>query len=89
MRKHENHCDNAKDALKSSSVSFTSNCNELKLKIPLRVVYGVKGYSPLHLIHSFRIPEFVPIDYMHCVLLGVIKRLAKLWFESTHHKNDW
>ena len=54
-----------------------------------QVVYGVKGYSPLHLINSFKVPEFVPVDYMHCVLLGVAKKFAKLWFDSSFHRDEW
>jgi len=26
---------------------------------------------------------------MHCVLLGVVKLLLKLWFTSTHHRELW
>ena len=49
----------------------------------------MKGFSPLHVVDSFRIPERVPVDYMHVVLLGVARKLSKLWFNSSSHKNDW
>ena len=29
----------------------------------------------------------MPIDYMHCVLQGVCKRLTSLWFNSRNHTN--
>ena len=29
------------------------------------------------------------IDYMHCVLLGVVKTLLKLWFSSSHSKEPY
>ena len=47
----------------------------------------MKGFSPLHIVNSFRIPECVPIDYMHSVLLGIARKLSKLWFDSSSHKN--
>ena len=55
----------------------------------MQVVYGVKGYSVLHLLKTFDIIEGNPIDYMHCVLLGVVKKLFKLWFNSTYHRCEW
>lgn len=39
----------------------------------LQVVDGVKGYSPLHILPSFNVTKCAPVDYMHCVLLGVTK----------------
>ena len=29
------------------------------------------------------------IDYMHCILLNVVRRLVHLWFDSTHHAEQW
>ena len=29
------------------------------------------------------------IDYMHCVLLDVVRLLMQLWFDSTHHSQPW
>lgn len=45
-------------------------------------VHGVKGISPLVLIPSFDIIKQCPVDYMHCVLLGVVKQLCNIWFEK-------
>ncbi len=41
---------------------------------------GVKGLSALHILPSFDIIQGVSIDYMHCVLEGVGKKLCSLWF---------
>ena len=30
-----------------------------------------------------------PIDYMHCVLLGVVRTFTSLWFDSKNHKEPW
>ena len=47
-------------------------------------VYGVKGTSILS--HSIAIPNQCPIDYMHAVLEGVMKKLMQnYWFNSKHH----
>ena len=52
-------------------------------------MYGVKGFSPLNLIPSFDVIQSIPVDYMHCVLLGVVKKIAKLWFDSMYSKREW
>jgi len=31
---------------------------------------------------------FVP-DYLHCVLLGVVRMFASLWFDSCNHDKPW
>ncbi len=41
----------------------------------MQVVCGVKGYSVLHILDDFGIIDGNPVDYMHCVLLGVMKKL--------------
>jgi hypothetical protein len=50
---------------------------------------GVKGYSPLHILPDFDVVKCVPVDYMHCVLEGVLKKLLHLWIDSTNHGKDW
>lgn len=55
----------------------------------LQVVYGVKGYSVLHLLKHFDVIDGNPVDYMHCVLLGVMKKLLGLWLDSRYHCFDW
>ena len=47
-------------------------------------VEGIKGHSVLS---SFvDLPLAAPIDYMHCVLEGVVKRLLEKWVNSTNHR---
>lgn len=49
-------------------------------------VKGVKGLSPLLAITEFDIIRGCPVDYMHSVLLGVVKHLFKLWFHQNLKK---
>lgn len=45
-------------------------------------VNGVKGLSPLARLEHFNMAEsFVP-DYLHAVLLGVVKQITGLWFDN-------
>ena len=41
--------------------------------------------SPLAALYSFGLVNSVAIDYMHCVLEGVVKKLLGLWFD---HSNE-
>ncbi len=45
-----------------------------------RVIDGIKGESALG--NLIDVVDGVPIDYMHCVLEGVTKRLLGIWEES-------
>lgn len=47
-----------------------------------RSVRGMKGPSPLMNLSHFKICWGFPADYMHCLLLGVVRQLADLWFAS-------
>ena len=57
--------------------------------IHMQVEIGVKRFSVLHILRGFDIVNGNPVDYMHCVLLGVVKQLFKLWFTSTYHRCEW
>ena len=49
------------------------------------IVDGVKGPSWLMKLMHYDIIRGTSIDYMHCVLLGVMKLLMSLWFNSVHN----
>lgn len=42
--------------------------------------------SQLTLIDGFDIIRGMPVDYMHGVLLGVVKMLLAKWFDATNKK---
>ena len=54
--------------------------------VRINAVYkGVKGPSIFSLIPKFNIIDgFVP-DFMHSVILGVVRQFSKLWFDSQNH----
>ena len=37
----------------------------------------------------FNIVHGMGIDYMHCVLLNIVRLLVNLWFDSSHHHQAW
>lgn len=52
-------------------------------------VSGVKGISPLLFLPCFNIiTGFVP-EYMHAVLLGVVRQFMTLWLDSSYHCKPW
>ena len=54
----------------------------------VQTVYGVKGRSVLTTLVDFDVINNNPVDYMHCVLLGVVRTFLS-WFDSKHHKEQW
>ena len=50
---------------------------------------GIKGPSWLARLESYDIIKGTGVDYMHCVLLGDVKTLMKLWFSSNHSKESF
>ena len=55
----------------------------------LQAVFGVKGRSVLHTLTDFDVIDSNPVDYMHCVLLGIVRMLISLWFDSKYHREPW
>ena len=60
--------------------------NAEELEIP---IMEVKGFSIISLIPCFSIIDsFIP-DYMHCLLLGVVKTFVDAWLNSSFSGNPW
>lgn len=49
-------------------------------------IKGVRRISCMIAAKDFDLINGFTIDYMHCVLLGVTKKLCTLWFDSSNHK---
>lgn len=54
-----------------------------------KLVKGVKGPSILNTLLYFNLAQaFVP-DYMHCVLLGVVRQFLFFWLNPTKRNQPW
>lgn len=53
------------------------------------VINGVKGISMLLLIPIFNIIKSLPPDYLHSVLLGVVKLFIWLWIDPSNSNKEW
>ncbi|XP_036147846.1 uncharacterized protein LOC118647308 [Monomorium pharaonis] len=53
------------------------------------VVNGVKGVSILMLLPVFNIIKSFPLEYMHSVLLGVVKLFLAAWIDPKNYRAFW
>jgi hypothetical protein len=51
--------------------------------------HGIKGPSPMISFENFDCVNSFTIDYMHCILLGVLKHLLSKWFKSSNKKKAY
>jgi len=52
-------------------------------------VLGVKGPSILSLLPNFNIIQGLVPDYMHSIMLGVVRQMATLWFDSANNSEPF
>lgn len=52
-------------------------------------IRGVKGLGYFNYLPNFDIVRGVSVDYMHCVLLGVMKMMMTLWFDKAHRNEHF
>lgn len=54
-------------------------------------VRGVKSVSPLLLLHNwgFNIVDGFSVEYMHCVLLGVVRQFINIWVSSSTNAEQY
>lgn len=52
-------------------------------------IKGVKSMSCLVAAKYFDLIFGFSIDYMHCVLLGIVKKLMSLWLDSSNHSKPF
>lgn len=71
LRTHENMLDIYKKWNPSSSTKAIRGINELSCMV---------GAADFDLINGYA------IDYMHCILLGIMGKLFSLWLDSSNHK---
>lgn len=57
--------------------------------ISKRPVFGVKGLSCLVSIPDFDLTQCLPVDYMHALMLGVVKTVNDLWLDTKNNKKPY
>lgn len=60
-----------------------------KLKKSPLAIDGVKSVSCLSALKDFDLVSGFAIDYMHCVLLGIMRKLLDLWLNSNNKKEQF
>lgn len=53
------------------------------------VIQGVKGPTILSLLPEFDLIDGVVPEYMHSVILGVVRQFTKLWLDSQYHEEPY
>lgn len=66
-----------------------SNFIDAYKKLKSSPIDGIKKISCLIAAENFDLVDGFAIDVMHCVHLGVMKRLMSLWFEPKHKTNSF
>lgn len=62
---------------------------KLYKQVETEPIQGIRGISCMVAVDGFDVVYGYVIDYMHCVLLGVTKKLLELWFDSKYHKEPF
>jgi len=52
-----------------------------------QAIKGIVGTSPLSCVID--LVDAVPVDYMHTILLGVVRMLLNGWFDSSYHRKPF
>jgi hypothetical protein len=52
-------------------------------------VQGIKGASPMLSLKYVNLTKVFPVDWMHCVLLGVSKYMMNLWFGHANKNRNF
>lgn len=60
-----------------------------KVLIEKKVINGIKGLSPMVGFKHFDMSICFSIDYMHAILLNILKNLFDMWLGSENHKEPF
>ena len=77
------------NAEKRTKESYLNHANKAVHSDPHKSVYGIKGPCWLSALNNFDIINGIGVDYMHCVLVGVVKTLMKLFFSKEYSKEPF
>ncbi|XP_021339849.1 uncharacterized protein LOC110441075, partial [Mizuhopecten yessoensis] len=70
-----------------TKASFTKDAREAVRKGD--AVNGVKGVLPFMMLQYIDPSTVFPVDWMHCVLLGVCKSLMSFWLNAKYKQKDF
>lgn len=68
--------------------SILENMNKWQ-RNPNQSHQGIKGISPMITFEHFDLADCFPIDYMHCVLLGVTKNMLTFWTDPKNKNEEY
>lgn len=79
------------DRKKEEQLRSHENIAEIysKQKPPFNPVNGIKSISCMVRADGFDLVHGFGIDYMHCILLGVMRKLLNLWLNSSNHNKPY
>ena len=80
------HC---KERTHGETIEHARAADSLLLEGKQTSVFGVKGSTWFMFVPSFDIVRGVALDYMHCILLGVMKMLLNLWFDKAYRNESF
>lgn len=77
--------------IKKENISLRTHKDILNLYSNLKTspIFGVKNISCMIAARHFDLINCFSIDYMHCVLLGVVRKLLDLWLNSKYHNEAY
>lgn len=58
-------------------------------RYPNKSFRGIKGISPMIAFKNFDLANSFCVDYMHCVLLGVVKNLLNFWTDTRYKREPF
>ena len=73
-----------KERTHKETLKHVQMTNSLLLKGKQTPVFGVKGTTWFIYVPGFDIIGGIALEYMHCILLGVMKMLLNLWFDKAY-----
>lgn len=83
---------------KKSVIRYTKGDHQLRThneiiaiyrKLHSDVIIGVKSISSMVAANEFDLVNGFAIDPMHCVFLGIVKKLFSLWLDSKYHSKPF
>lgn len=89
IKKHSNSKAFVRYVKRASTIRTHNDMLEIYRKLNATPINGVKDVSCMIAADDFDMIHGFSIDYMHCVLLGILKKLLKLWLDKENFKQPY